>query len=163
MLSKSYHGLYLHDGLQWHRFQRTGEHANTLLEQLWGDVWITTKRDQLCMTIHYIPLICITGPLFATPFGNSNGIHVISTCCHHASSCQIVAFGPVSVNRMQVGRSRIHNWAYTVPIPRMIRMRIGKMAAEYHQLVWTSQFPNAVHYQLPHFLSTSLFTKKRTK
>lgn len=41
-------------------------------------------------------------------------IHVNSTCCHHESSCQIVAFGPVPANRMQVGCSRIHSWPLSI-------------------------------------------------
>lgn len=41
-------------------------------------------------------------------------IHANSTCCHHESSCQIVAFGPVPANRMQVRCSRIHSWPLSI-------------------------------------------------
>ena len=132
MLSTSYHAW-----LQWHLCQRTGAKANTLWsqidarglksllylpcsKQLRGAVLITTPW----LIVHdytrtYVIYICTIDLCYWTFICNSIQtfkcvIHVNSTCCHHESSCQIVAFGPVPVNRMQVGCSRIHSWPLSI-------------------------------------------------
>lgn len=136
MLSTSYHAC-----LQWHLCQRTGEKANTLLESnrckrpkiialltLFEaakgcrlDHYTVTNCAWLYTYVRYIRYINIytINLCYWTFICNSIQkfkclIHVNSTCCHHESSCQIVAFGPVPANRMQVGCSRIHSWPLSI-------------------------------------------------